>query len=145
MTHALIKLIHVGCRALGIDGETRHELQLLVTGKASMTGMTGAELEAMVKALKDRGFRPHAGSARKLRPAAPRGDLRLAHVLWAKLHRAGAVDQGGAKGLNAFTRARFEKAWGAAPLDIDQMRDARQIATLIEALKAMCKRAGIGW
>jgi hypothetical protein len=64
-------------------------------------------------------------------------------VLWGKLVRAGAVDRAGAAGLNAFIRARFEKSWGAAPIDIDAMRDWRQIATVIEALKAMCARAGI--
>jgi hypothetical protein len=69
--------------------------------------------------------------------------VRFAHVLWGKLVRAGAVDKAGAAGLNAFIRARFENSWGAVPIDIDAMRDGRQIATVIEALKAMCARAGI--
>ena len=138
MTRALQKLVHVGCRELGIDGETRRDLQLVVTGKESMHDMDEADLTKLVTALKERGFKPHAGKAR-----AKRGDVRFAHVLWGKLHKAGAVSQGGAKGLNAFVRARFEKTWGAAVFDIDTMQDARQIATLIEALKGMCTRAGI--
>ena len=142
MTRALVKLVHVGCRELGIDRETRRDLQRLVTGKASMTEMTEADLESMVQALKDRGFRPSPGAAPR-RKAAERGDVRFAHVLWGKLHRAGAVDKAGAAGLNAFIRARFEQAWGAVPIDIDAMRDGQQIATVIEALKAMCARAGI--
>ena len=136
-------MVHVGCRELGIDGETRRVLQLMVTGKASMLDMTETDLSKLVTALKEKGFKPHAGTARKQRPAAKRADTRFAHVLWGKLHKAGAVDQGGAKGLNAFLRARFEKSWGAAVFDIDAMQDHRQIATLIEALKAMCARAGI--
>lgn len=143
MTRALQKLVHVGCRELGIDGETRRDLQLVVTGKASMLDMDETDLTKLVTALKERGFKPHAGKARAKRPAAKRGDVRFAHVLWGKLHKAGAVTQGGAKGLNAFLRARFEKSWGAAVFDIDTMQDARQIATLIEALKGMCARAGI--
>ncbi len=143
MTRALQKLVHVGCRELGIDGETRRDLQLVVTGKASMADMTEGDLTKLVTALKDRGFKPHVGAARAKRPAAKRADTRFAHVLWRKLHKAGAVDQGGAKGLNAFIRARFEKAWGSAVFDIDAMQDHRQIATLIEALKGMCTRAGI--
>lgn len=143
MTRALQKLVHVGCRDLGIDGETRRDLQLMVTGKASMLDMTEADLNKMVTALKERGFKAHPGGARQKRPAAKRADTRFAHVLWGKLHKAGAVDQGGAKGLNAFIRARFGKAWGAATFDIDTMQDHRQIATLIEALKGMCARAGI--
>lgn len=143
MTRALQKMVHVGCRELGLDGETRRDLQLLVTGKASMLDMTEGDLAKLVTALKERGFKPHAGKARKQRPAAPRADVRFAHVLWGKLHKAGVVDQAGAKGLNAFIRARFEKAWGAATFDIDAMQDHRQIATLIEALKGMYTRAGI--
>lgn len=143
MTRALQKLVHVGCRELGIDGEVRRDLQLVVTGKASMHDMNEADLNKLVTALKDRGFKPHAGKARAKRPAAKRADVRFVHVLWGKLHKAGAVTQGGAKGLNAFIRARFEKSWGAATFDIDTMQDHRQIATLIEALKGMCARAGI--
>lgn len=143
MTRALQKMVHVGCRELGLDGETRRDLQLLVTGKASMVDMTEADLTKLVRALKDRGFKPHAGGAQAKRPAAPRADIRFAHVIWGKLFHAGKVDQAGAKGLNAFVRARFEKTFGAVPIDIDQMRDARQIATILEALKAMAARAGV--
>jgi hypothetical protein len=69
--------------------------------------------------------------------------VRFCHVLWGKLHKAGAVDMAGAAGLNAFVRARFADKWGAAPIDIDALNDHRKIATVIEALKAMCRRAGI--
>lgn len=136
---ALVRTIHVACRQLGLDAETRHDLQLRVTGKASLTDMTPAEQEQVLSELKARGFRMAGGK----RPAAKRGDTRFAHVLWRKLHEAGAVEQKGARGLNTFVRKRFEGAWGAAVLDVDQMRDPAQIATVIEALKAMCKRAGI--
>jgi hypothetical protein len=139
---ALQKTVHVACRELGIDAETRRDLQVLVTGKASTTEMTQADLTKLVQALKDRGFVP-GGGAKAKRPAASRGDVRFAHVLWGKLFQAGAVDRAGAAGLTAFIRARFEKSWGAAPIDIDAMRDGQQIATVIEALKAMCARAGI--
>jgi hypothetical protein len=140
MTLALKKLIHVGARRLGLDADTRHELQLVATGKASLADMTEAELEQVVAAMKLRGFKP---SAKGRRAAAPRGDIRFCHVLWGKLHRAGAVELAGAAGLNAFIRKRFGDAWGAAPLDIDHMQDWTQIATVIEALKGMCKRAGV--
>ena len=140
MTAALIRTIHIACRQLGLDEETRRDLQKQVTGRDSLSVMTNPEREAVLAALKERGFKPAFKGARK---AADRGDVRFCHVLWGKLFRAGAVDKAGARGLNAFVRARFEKAWGAAPIDIDQMRDAEQIAAIAEALKAMCRRAGI--
>ena len=150
MTRALIATIHVGAKALGLDAETRHDLQLQVTGKASLTDMTGTELLAVVEALKKRGFKPgfkggeKGRSGTERRAPAKRGDVRLAHALWGKLHKASAVEGKGAGGLNTFVRARFAAAWGAVPLDIDLIQDARQIATINEALKAMCRRAGLG-
>lgn len=136
---ALARTIHVACKQLGIDNDTRHDLQLRVTGKASLTDMTPAEQQAVLKELEARGWKKTSGK----RPAAKRGDTRFAHVLWGKLHVAGVVDRPGAAGLNAFVRARFESAWGASVMDVDQMRDPAQIASVIEALKAMCRRAGV--
>ena len=142
--NTVLKTIHVAVRDLGMDAETRRDLQLLVTGKDSLKDMTAAEQLAVLDALKERGFKPSAGKAsRTQRRPATRGDIRFCHVLWGKLVRAGVVELPGAAGLNAFIRARFEKAWGAVPFDIDGLRDWQQIATVIEALKAMCHRAGI--
>ena len=145
MSHPQIKLIHVACRQLGLDEDTRRDLQLVATGKASLRDMSPRELDAVVTMLKARGFKAQAGKPhkRQSRISAPRGDVRFCHVLWGKLHRAGAVDAAGAAGLSAFIRKRFEKAWGAVPIDVDGIQDWKQIATVIEALKAMCIRAGM--
>lgn len=142
MTHPQIALIHVAAKALGLDADTRHDVQLAATGKASLTDMTPAELDQVVAALKAKGFKP-GFKGKGFRKPAMRGDVRFAHVMWGKLAKAGSVGTPGPKGLNKFIRERFEAAWGAAPLDVDQMQDHAQIATVIEALKAMCRRAGI--
>lgn len=142
--NTVLKTIHVAVRDLGMDNDTRRDLQLLVTGKESLKEMTGAEQLAVLDALKERGFKPSVGKAsRTHRRPATRGDIRFCHVLWGKLVKAGVVELPGAVGLNAFIRARFEKSWGAVPFDIDGLRDWKQIATVIEALKAMCVRAEI--
>jgi phage gp16-like protein len=142
--NTVLKTIHVAARDLGMDNDTRRDLQLLVTGKESLRDMTAAQQLSVLEALKERGFKPSAGKAgRTHRRPATRGDVRFCHVLWGKLVKQGAVDLPGAVGLNAFIRARFEKSWGAVPFDIDGLRDWKQIATVIEALKAMCQRAGI--
>ena len=142
---ALLKTIHVACRQLGLDPDTRRALQLVATGKSSLRDMTAAEQQLVLDALKARGFKTAPASAGKKgwRNPARRADVRMCHVLWGKLVRAGAVQVLGATGLNAFIRARFEKSWGAVPIDVDSMRDWKQIATVIEALKGMCKRVGI--
>lgn len=145
MNRALQKLIHVGCRELGLDKDARHDLQLLVTGKASQSDMTDGELEAVVKALKDKGFvvqssPAKAGHNRARRPTSDRADIRLCHVLWKLLANSGHVKVSGAKGLNAFIRGRFESVWGSVPIDIDALRDDDQINDVVQALKAMCAR-----
>ncbi|KAA2314538.1 regulatory protein GemA [Puniceibacterium sp. HSS470] len=139
---SLRKMIHVGCKQLGLDEDTRRDLQLVATGKASMSDMTEFELAKVVKALKARGFKTTQCSRVK-RPAAKRGDVRFAHVLWRLLSEHGAVHTAGPEGLNAFIRSRFEKKWGAVPIDIDAMTDWAQIADVIDALKAWCAREGI--
>lgn len=141
MTAALRKTIFVGCRQLGLDNDARRDLQLVATGKDSMRDMNQADLIAMVDALKQRGFNPVSKAVKK--PAAPRADLRLVHVLWRKLGEAGALDRPDRDGLNAFIRARFGKAWGSVPADIDMLREWQQIDQVVEALKAMGKRANI--
>lgn len=133
--------IILGCKQLGMDADTRHDLQFDVTGKDSLTDMSEAELQLVLGRLKEKGFEPV--SRRGKRPPAKRPDVRYCHVLWRLLHDAGVVEVGGAKGLNAFLRSRFGRAWGAEPIDIDTMRNGRQIADVIEALKDMCRRKGI--
>lgn len=146
----LKRMIHVGCKELGLDDETRRGLQLIATGKASMAEMNEAELQQVVAALKKRGFKPYGNTyytGRKSRgkgyAPAPRADLRFVHVLWKLLGEAGALKRPGRDGLNAFIRSRFEGKWQSVPIDIDALRDAGQINDVTRALKDMCKRAGV--
>ncbi|WP_349295259.1 regulatory protein GemA (plasmid) [Thioclava sp. 'Guangxiensis'] len=139
MTHQLQRSIFAGCRELGLDEDSRRDLQLRVTGKASLSDMTDAEKTAVLSELRSKGFRVRAGK----RPIAKRGDIRFAHVLWRLLHEAGETRVAGSAGLNAFIRKRFAKTWGAAPIDIDAMTDHVQISMVIDALKAWCARAGV--
>lgn len=145
MTRALQKLIHVGCRELGLDAETRHDLQLVVTGKESLSEMTEDELNAVVMALRERGFQPTRGAGRGhgARPRAPRADVRFCHVMWRLLAEKGAVRRPGPDGLNTFIRARFAKKWGHVPIDIDAMREWSEISDIVDALKDWCLREGI--
>jgi phage gp16-like protein len=140
----LQQLIHVGCRDLGIDSDTRRDLQIVATGKASMSDMTDAELLQVVDALKEKGFKSgFKGKSKGKRAPAPRADLRFVHVLWKLLGTAGALDRPDRDGLNAFVRSRFEGTWKSVPIDIDALRDAQQINAVVRALKSMCKRAGV--
>jgi phage gp16-like protein len=139
------RTIFVACRQLGLDQDTRRDLQLVATNKASMSNMDDADGHKMIAALKARGFKSgfKSGSKGKPHKAAPRADLRYIHVLWKLLGDAGKLNAPGRKGLNSFIRSRFEKTWGSVPADIDMLRDAAQINAVTRALKDWCKREGI--
>ena len=145
---SLQQQIHIACRDLGLDAAARHDVQLAVCGKASMRDMSETDLRQVVDHLKARGwksgFEQGVKRSRKSRhPIAPRGDLRLVHVLWRKLGDAGVLREPGRAGLNRFIRTRFEGTWKSVPIDVDALRDHRQISPLINALKDWCARAGI--
>lgn len=141
MTRALQQKIHIGCRSLGLDAEQRRELQLVVTGKASMKDMNEGDLKAVLKRLQNDGFK--TASKRSGFKPAPRADLRLVHKLWSELGKADQLKDKSRKGLNTFIRAQFEGVWGSVPADVDMLRDHRQIDAVIQALKAWGQRADI--
>jgi phage gp16-like protein len=139
MTANMKRMIHVACRELGLDGEARRDLQLAVTGKASMTDMSDADLKLLLERLKADGFK----AAPKSHKTAPRADLRYVHVLWGLLAKKGVLKKPGRAGLNAFVRSRFEGKWQSVPLDIDMLQDAGQINDVTRALKDWCEREHI--
>lgn len=145
MTAALRKQIHVACRDLGYDEDMRHDVQFAACGKTSMKDMTDADLKLVVRYLKTRGWSGGVKQGVKGRKhkAAPRADLRLVHVLWRLLGEAGELRDPTRAGLNKFIRAQYENTWKSVPMDVDTMRDHQQIATLINALKDWCDRAGV--
>ena len=142
MSRALQQKIHVGCRELGLDGDARRALQLVVTGKPSMKDMSDADLLKVLKRLKAYGIKT-SSKGKKRHKAAPRADLRLAHVIWTKLGEAGELRDPTRAGLNKFIRDQFGNTWGSVPADIDMLRDHKQINAVIQALKAWGARAGI--
>ena len=144
---ALRKTVHAACRELGYDAEMRRDVQLEVTGKASMKDFGVADFEAMKKALKARGWKPSdgrgkGGAQRRWRSTSPRADIRYIHVLWRLLAEAG-VYQPCVAMLNAFiNNTRFAAKWGHAQRDVD-MLPAEMAQDVIEALKDIAARNGV--
>lgn len=92
---ARIKAVHAACRALGLDAEARHDLQLTLTGKASLADMSFAEVTAVLDHLKaGSGYRGPAG-----KPKAVDTDAQLQKIEalladmklpWAYIHKSKA-------------------------------------------------------
>jgi len=141
MNRSLHKLIFAACRHLGLDDDARRDLQVNVTGKASLRDMSDGELKLVVNRLKEAGFEDRPRNPRH--KPAPRADLRMIHVLWRKLGQSGALRDPSRAGLNTFIRARFEATWGSVPADVDMLRDWQQIDAVIQALKSWGQRAEI--
>ena len=153
----LMRGIHGACRTLGLDEDARHDVQLRVTGKASMRDMGPRDLTRLLAHLNKlqgrkggvRGGHSAADGARGHThyPRAKRGDVRLIHALWGELGRRGALKRPGRAGLNAFIRARFGDHWACVPLDVDMLDHSKdrsntaRINDVIRALKAMLARA----
>ncbi len=140
----LMRATHAACRAAGIDETVRHDLQLRITGKASMRDMGAGDLGRLLDEVNRlSGFDTRGGNNRsgpRRHPLAPRADLRLIHALWGELGRKGALRQPGRAGLNAFIRRRFAGHWSYVPIDVDALTDPACITDVIRALRAMLAR-----
>ncbi len=103
------------------------------TGRTSLTDCSTGQLEAMVKALERKGFKPvpKAGN----RGAATHPVAKKARAMWISLHQLGAVQNPSEQALEAFARRQ---------LGCERFSWARQSEgyRVIEALKSMARRAG---
>ncbi|WP_254453083.1 phage protein GemA/Gp16 family protein [Ruegeria atlantica] len=136
----LMRAVFAACKRLGLETEARHDVQLRVTGHASLRDMNSKDIARLLKHL-DRLTGPDRRRGQRGHALAPRGDLRLIHALWTELGRRGALTRPGRAGLNAFIRSRFEGHWAYVPIDVDALSDPACINDVIRALKAMMARS----
>lgn len=123
----LIRLIHVGKRELGLDDDTyRAMLSNVVTGKSSSSAMTVPQLERVVAAMKDKGFKVKGGAG--TRPQAADKQSSKIRALWLELHRLGYVGNPEEAALAAWVQ-RMTKV---AAL---QWLSGKQASMVIEELK----------
>ncbi len=134
---AAVVKVKIACRDLAIeDGDYRLMLERL-TGRASASDCTDAQLGLVLDELKAKGWKPKA--AARSRPAKAKAAThplaRKARALWISLHQLGEVRDPSEAALEAFARRQ---------LGVDRLRwaVASEGAALIEALKAMAERAG---
>ncbi|MYE01493.1 MAG: regulatory protein GemA [Alphaproteobacteria bacterium] len=125
---AAIRSIHANARELGMNADARHGLQERLTGKASLTEMSDAELEVVKRELWQR--RRRAGPARHRMPRTPTASKLRA--LWIAAWNLGVVEDRSDRALAAFTRRQ---------LNIDSLTwSAPILARAVEALKLWLAR-----
>ena len=130
---SMIAKVNVARHQLAMAEDDYRQLLLQTTGQISLKACTDKQLEKMIDALKGKGFRPLPRAGAK--PAAQHPMARKARALWISLHHLGVVRNPSEDALEAFARRQ---------LGCDKLVWARQgdAYRLIEALKAMAKRAG---
>jgi len=139
-THAII---HIAAKQLDMDETDRRSLYEWVTGKSTLTSMSEADREGVVRELKRLGFRvkPSArrASARAdtARKASGKAYVRLIFALWRSIGEHGGLRDSSAAALKAFV----EKRTGVS--DPDWLTYA-QADPIIRALKDMEARAKAG-
>lgn len=124
----LIRAVRAACRAQGIEDDDRRALQVEITGKASLGDMTPAEIGRVLDRL----------NRNRAAPMAHRAHVGKIRALWWSLYWLGAIDDPGAKALDAFVKRQT----GRQSL---RFLGHQQAPSVIEALKAMIAREGVIW
>jgi phage gp16-like protein len=133
---SMIAKIKVAQKQLGMQEDDYRALLLRVTGEGSSTRCSLNQLEAMINALKTKGFTPlpKAGSTRTAK-AASHPSARKARALWISLHQLGVVENPSEAALEGFVKRQMKVeafAWA----------NQQQCYKVIEALKSWANREG---
>lgn len=128
---ALIALIHVAKRDLGMDEDTYRAALTTATQKASTKDMTAQELQAVLDHLKRKGFqiKPKAAT----RPLADDAQSKKIRALWLEMHAQGIVKAAGEAALANYVK-RLTR------VDALQWLSTDQASTVIETLKKWQRR-----
>jgi phage gp16-like protein len=121
--------IMAACAKAGMDEDTRRDMFERVAGKRSLTQMSAAELGKILDEI-NANKNPVAHSAKMVQNKV--------YALWMSAYWLGEIDHSDKKALDSFVKRQTgcdKFAW----------LKPHQAAKVIEALKAMCERAGVQW
>lgn len=134
-----IAKVKIAQKELRLDDAAYRAVLQRLTGKASASLCTAAELGRVLDEFKAKGWTPRTGPVKAPSKPALRAAqhpvARKARAMWISLHQLGVVRSADEAALEAFA---------ARQLGVDRLQwaDQAQGYRLIEALKAMAERAG---
>lgn len=127
------RAIFAAARDAGLDEDDRRAVQLRVTGKPSLTGMTLRDMDAVLVAIRG------TGTAKRDRPVgSTRAHVGKIWALWWSLYWLRAVDRPEETALNAWVKRQ-------TGVDAVRFLDHKSAVNVIEALKAWAAREGVEW
>ena len=134
MTNAALAKIHIAKKDLALDDDTYRALLTRVTGKSSSGKMSDQERANVLVELKRLGWKPQIGSRTRFRKASSNPHIRKVWALGRELDKRGYWSLPWKQGLKAFVK----KETG---IDDPDWLDTKQATKIIEALKAIVRRA----
>jgi len=126
-----IRLIHVAKRELGLDEDTYRAMLMNVTGMDTTKAMPLTKLEAVVKHLKQAGFKVR--SKPQTRQLADDLQSKKIRALWLDMHDEGIVKNPSEAALAAYVKR-------LTGVDTLQWLSTEQASSVIETLKKWQKR-----
>lgn len=124
-----LAIIHIAKKKLKLPDEYYRALLYGATGKESAAQMSLAECEKVIAEFEALGFKTNGGRKKAMHPQAKK-----ARALWRELHRLGAVRNPSEQALAVFGKRQ------TGIEDLNWIRDPKQCAQIIEALKFWIKR-----
>lgn len=139
--NARIRAVIAACKARGIDADTRHALQVQITGKASLKDMNVFDLDSVLNRLNARaaGKKPANEWAFVFRLVAERRDLCKKIYKLAERIGAGQKPPAGPMGKH-YIEGIAERALGADT--VLEFCSPEILRNVIIALEIHCKRKG---
>lgn len=128
---ALLAMVHIARKDLGLDEETYRAVLERVTGRSSAGELEERELSKVIDAFKVKGWQPRAGKRPVTKSDKP--FVRKVYALWGELHREGIVRGESRSALRAFVK----RLTGAADPEWLTLKEAM---TVIESLKQWRER-----
>lgn len=128
----LKRLVHVAKRELGMDDDSYREALHAATGKRSTSGMSVAELDAVMLHMKRCGFKVRL-NPKPSRPLDLRAESRKIRALWILLRDLGAIQNSSEEALGAYIKRM-------TGVDALQWINGQQAERVIEGLKKWALR-----
>lgn len=135
----LLTLVHVGRRELGLDEEDYRALLESVTGARSAKGLKVAQLEAVVKAMRNIGFKVKvAASGRRSPPSSAKvqaPEVRKVRAIWITMYNDSFVRDGSDDALGSYIKRMTANSNGGAGINRAEWLTSAQAERVLEALK----------
>ncbi|HFG1901511.1 gp16 family protein [Vibrio cholerae] len=148
--NALIKLIHIGKREMGLDEETYRAMLGGITNKTSCAQLSDRELETVFNTMQDKGFKPRLNGNPKVfkrRQIPKSGRAKHAEIdkiraIWLEMARHGFVKDKSEAALDAYVR-RMSNRRSNQGVDHVAWCTAELAYQVLEALKSWHRRVMI--